>query len=154
MNLSAWWSSSPRQSCCSRGLDPSRSFTGVCCRLSSTFGSTNPTCYESTVTIRLRNMLMLRQCPERDSNPQGLLHQILSLARLPIPPSGPFLRADVHPRFASRHSITANKFCDLPQAFRADKRALFPRRTSATREPRIASEDPSCDTFGAGELRR
>jgi hypothetical protein len=27
-------------------------------------------------------------CPERDSNPQGLLHQILSLARLPIPPSG------------------------------------------------------------------
>jgi hypothetical protein len=28
------------------------------------------------------------KCPERDSNPQGLLHQILSLARLPIPPSG------------------------------------------------------------------
>jgi hypothetical protein len=28
------------------------------------------------------------QCPERDSNPQGLLHQILSLARLPIPPPG------------------------------------------------------------------
>ena len=27
-------------------------------------------------------------CPERDSNPQGFLHQILSLARLPIPPSG------------------------------------------------------------------
>ena len=37
----------------------------------------------------LRNLLMFSTCPERDSNPQGLLHQILSLARLPIPPSGP-----------------------------------------------------------------
>ena len=33
-----------------------------------------------------------KACPERDSNPQGLLHQILSLARLPIPPSGPSCR--------------------------------------------------------------
>ncbi len=27
-----------------------------------------------------------RKCRRRDSNPQGLLHQILSLARLPISP--------------------------------------------------------------------
>ena len=36
----------------------------------------------------LRKLLIFKACPERDSNPQGLLHQILSLARLPIPPSG------------------------------------------------------------------
>jgi hypothetical protein len=36
----------------------------------------------------LRNLLMFSTCPERDSNPQGFLHQILSLARLPIPPPG------------------------------------------------------------------
>ena len=37
--------------------------------------------------MSVRSFFMNR-CPERDSNPQGLLHQILSLARLPIPPSG------------------------------------------------------------------
>jgi hypothetical protein len=35
-----------------------------------------------------RSANCLCKCPERDSNPQGLLHQILSLARLPIPPPG------------------------------------------------------------------
>jgi hypothetical protein len=37
---------------------------------------------------QLRNVFIVKDCPERDSNPQGLLHQILSLARLPIPPPG------------------------------------------------------------------
>src|SRR6516162_5552360 len=99
---------------------------GVCCdlfqRSTSDVQFPMPNWRRPELSVEGWALVLRRKCQGGDSNPYGFLHQILSLARLPIPPPRQItMDKYVMCQYLSSKPFSVDMIVTVRQAFRREK---------------------------------